>query len=245
MKHPWLIGIGTVVVLLSGWMIHDLTSTERHSLRRFDPHEVARLETDMWRSYYDRRRVSLAEELVELLRQQYHLPFWKSVVGAVHAARAAAVFQDGHNRGEYERALPDLVSYYQLIHDAGEEPFDVDKTARLELEWWIVHRERAQHPRADLDRSLADLQAAIYQRPSELFAEHASARAEAMLIRDTRQEEGKVTEQDWARIGALLDASWTSLQAVVGQAASLLPLDKRPYASSRRISLVDWKPRDS
>lgn len=215
MKHPWLITIGTVAVLLAGWIIRDLTSSEHHSLRRFDPHEVARLETEMWRSYYGRSRLKLAEELVELLREQYHLPVWKSVLGAEHAARAAALFQDGHNRTEYERALPDLVSYYSLIHDAGEEPFPVEKTAKLELEWWIIHRERAQHPRADLDRSLADLQAEIYQQPREQFAEHAQARAEAMLIRDTGQESGSVTEQDWSRIGALLDTSWTSLHEVV------------------------------
>jgi len=217
MKHPWLIFIGTVVVLLAGWIIHDLTSTERHSLRQFDPHAVARLETEMWRSYYGRNRLKLAEELVELLREQYHLPFWKSVVGAEHAARAAAVFQDGHNRAEYERALPDLVSYYALIHDCGEEPFLVEKTAKRELEWWIIHRERAQRPRTDLDRSLADLQAEIYQQPQEQFAEHARARAEAMLIRDDRQEAGVVTEQDWSRIGALLDTSWSSLQRAVSR----------------------------
>jgi hypothetical protein len=217
MKDPWLITVGTLVALLVGWIIHDLTSTERHSLRQFDPHEVARLETGMWRSYYGRGRLKLAEELVELLREQYHLPFWKSVVGAEHAARAAVLFQGGHNRAEYERALPDLVTYYALIHDSGEEPFPVEKTAKLELEWWIIHRERAQHPRSDLDRSLADLQAEIYQQPEGQFAEHARARAEAMLIRDERQEAGAVTEQDWSRIAALLDTSWTSLHTAVSR----------------------------
>ncbi len=217
MKHPWLISIGAVVVLLCGWVIRDLTSTGHHSLRRFDPHEVARLETDMWRSYYGRSRVRLAEELVDLLREQYHLPFWKSVSGAVHAARAAAIFQDGHNRAEYERALPDLVSYYSLIREASDESFPVGQTARLELEWWIIHRERAQHPRGDLDHSLAALQAELYHQPEELFAEHARDRAEAMLLRDIRQESGAVTDRDWSRIAQLLDASWSSLYSVVSR----------------------------
>ena len=217
MKHPWLITAGTVFVLLAGWIIRDLTSREHHSLRRFDPHEVARLETDMWRSYYGRSRIRLAEELVELLRKEYHLPVWQSVAGAVYAARAAAIFQDGHNRAEYERALPDLDSYYSLIRAANDEPFPVEQTARLELEWWIIHRERAQHPPADLERSLADLQAEIYHQPQELFAEHARARAEAMLIRDSRQEAGNVTEEDWSRIGKLLDTSWSSLASTVAR----------------------------
>jgi hypothetical protein len=215
MKHPWLIGISTLVVLLAGWIIRDLTSTAHYSLRRFDPHQVARLETDMWRAYYGRSRVRLGEELVALLRQQYHLSFWKSVIGAIHAARAAAIFQDGHNRAEYERALPDLVNYYSLIHDAGEQPFPVEKTARLELEWWIIHRERVHHPAGDLEHSLAVLQAEIFRQPEESFAEHAKARAQAMLIRDTRQEAGGVTDLNWSQIGSLLDTSWSSLHDAV------------------------------
>jgi len=217
MKHPFLIIVGTVVVLLTGWIIRDLTSTERHSLRQFDAHEVGRLETEMWRSYYEYRRVRLAEELVQLLRQQYHLPFWASCVGAYHAARAAAVFQVGHNRDEYERALPDLVSYYALIRAHSEEAFDVEPTARLELEWWIIHRERARHSFDDLAHSLAILQAGIYHQPDGAFAEHAAARANAMLLRDQRQEAGRVTEDDWTRIGTMLDTSWTSLHEAVAR----------------------------
>jgi hypothetical protein len=217
MKHRIFIGVGAVVVLIVGWMIHDFTSTERHSLRRFDPHEVARLETDMWRSYYGYSRVRLAWELVELLHEQYHLPFWRACAGAYHAAKAAAVFQVGHNRAEYERALPDLVNYYTIIQNASEEPFPVPETARLELEWWIIHRERAHHQPGDLDRSLADLQAMIYHQAPELFADHAKARADAMLIRDSGQESGGVTEQDWSRIASLLDTSWTSLQNTVSR----------------------------
>ena len=217
MKHPWLIIVGTAVVLLAGWMIHDLMSTEQHSLRQFDPHEVALLETDMWRSYYEYRRFRLASELVELLRNQYHLPFWASCAGAYHAARAAAVFQAGHNRREYEQALPDLVSYYALIRRHSEEPFEVNTTAKQELEWWIIHRERSNYSFDDLAHSLAVLQAGIYHQPDSAFAEHAAARANAMLLRDQRQEAGHVAEDDWSRIQMMLDDSWTSLHDAVAR----------------------------
>ena len=171
----------------------------------------------MWRSYYEYRRVRLASELVQLLRRQYHLPFWGSCIGAYHAARAAAVFQVGHNRREYELALPDLVSYYALIRAHSEEAFDVELTSRLELEWWIIHRERAHHSFDDLAHSLAVLQAGIYHQPDSAFAGHAAARANAMLLRDQRQEAGRVTEDDWARIGTMLDTSWTSLHGAVAR----------------------------
>jgi hypothetical protein len=174
----------------------------------------------MWRSYYDHHPVRLFKELVDLLRQQYRLPFWQSCVGAYHAARAAVVFQRGHDRKEYERALPDLVRYYELIQRASDVPFPVEKTAGLELEWWIIHRQRANYQRADLDRALAELQGEIYRQFPESFAKHARDRAEAMLLRDSRAEAGSVSEEDWARIGALLDSSWVSLQRAVAQPES-------------------------
>jgi hypothetical protein len=64
-------------------------------------------------------------------------------------------------------------------------------------------------------RALAALQAEIYQRPASLFATHAKARADAMLIHDERAAAGRVSAEDWAHIGALLDTSWVSLQQAV------------------------------
>lgn len=94
-------------------------------------------------------------------------------------------------------------------------PFDPDRAARLELEWWIIHRQRAMHAPGDLDRALAELQAEIYKVPVERLMEHGRLRAEAMTIRDTKAEAGGVTETDWAKIGELLSTSWRSLAVAV------------------------------
>ena len=169
----------------------------------------------MWRSYYEHQPVRLYLQLVELLRKQYQLPFWRASVGGYHAARAAVVFQRGHSRAEYEQALPDLVAYYALIRRSSDIAFSVESVARSELEWWIIHRERARHADGDLERSLAALQAAIYQRPESFFRDHARARAEAMLLRDAAAEQSGVSEQQWKRIASLLDHSWVSLQAAI------------------------------
>jgi len=216
MKRLWTGGL-CVCALLSGWVATDLFGSQPHSLRNFDGHKVGRLETDMWRSYYGHSSVRLFGQLVELLRQQYHLPLWRSCVGAYHAAQAAVVFQRGHNRIEYQQALPNLVSYYALIREGSDVPFSVEKVSALELEWWIVHRERAQRPRHDLDDALAALQAELYGQPASDFTIHARYRAEAMLLRDERAQAGQVSEQDWARIGALLDESWESLHTAVAR----------------------------
>jgi hypothetical protein len=93
--------------------------------------------------------------------------------------------------------------------------FDVYKVSKLELEWWIIHRERENHAPGDLARALAELQAAIYNVPVERVMEHGRLRAEAMTIRDTKAERGGVTEADWAKINDLLRQSWGSLAQAV------------------------------
>jgi hypothetical protein len=207
---------GTVlVVVLLAWAAYDLYAPRRTSMRDFDPDEVARLETAMWRSYYSRERVKLFREMTELLRTQYRLPLLRSNAVAYRAARAAFVFKDGHSRADYERALPDLVRFYQSVRAVSDTDFDVERAARLELEWWIVHRERHAHSPEDLPRALADLQAELFRVPAERLAEHAHLRAEAMTIRDDKADEGGVTEEDWRRIDELLHQSWRSLHEAV------------------------------
>ena len=225
MRRKILLAIAAALVV---WVVRDLAVPVRHDLREFDPQAVARIETDMWRSYYDHRQVRLFSQLTFLLRSQYGLPFWRSVEGAWYAARAAVVFQKGRNRAEYDRALPDLNRFYALIRGASATGFDAPTAARLELEWWIVHRQRADHPPGDLERSLAELQAAIYRLPPEQFALHAKARADAMVIRDTLAAAGGVSENDWGQIAKLLEESWVGLRAAVEGAgpAGVIPASR-------------------
>ena len=204
-----------VLALLAGGVLYDLYFPRTTHMREFDPDEVARLETAMWRSYYDQQRLRLFNELSELLRTQYHMPLIRSNQVAYYAANAAFVFKQGKERTDYEKALPDLLKFYREIRKLSDIPFDAERAARLELEWWIIHRQRAQHGPGDLDKALAELQAEIYQVPAERVMEHGRLRAEAMTIRDTKAENGGVTEADWVRINDLLKESWRSLAKAV------------------------------
>jgi hypothetical protein len=206
-----------VLVLLIAGVLYDLFYPRTTHLREFDADEVARLETAMWRSYYEKQRVRLFNQMTELLRSQYHMTPVKSNVVAYHAAHAAFVFKDGKERADYEKALPDLIRFYNYLHYTSDIDFDVYKTAKLELEWWIIHRERAQHAPGDLARALAELQAEIYRVPVDRVMEHGRLRAEAMTIRDTKAEQGAVTEEDWTKINELLKQSWSSLAQAVRQ----------------------------
>lgn len=190
----------------------DIFMPLHRDLRQFDPQAVGSLETRMWRAYYDRRPALLFLELAEALRTQYHFPWLRSWLGAWFGASAAFTFKDGGDRGDYERALPALRHYFALIRDTDEPPFDVTRAARLELEWWIVHRERATYPPDALGRACADAAAHLYGVPVLATLPHGRLRAAAMAIRDGRDEAGGLTEADWASINTLLNQSYQSLR---------------------------------
>lgn len=210
-----LLAFLAIVVIGLGWLVFDLYGPRQHSLKDFDPKVVAQLETDMWRSYYAKERVKLFRQLAELMRSQYGMPYATSNAVAYQAAQAAFVFKEGKKREDYEKALPNLVKFYQAIHDGADVDFDVQKAAKLELEWWIIHRQRNKYSLEDLNKSLAELPAEIYKVPVERLMEHARLRQEAMTIRDKRAEAGGVSEADWKQIEALLLASWQSLHNAV------------------------------
>src|SRR6266516_5453093 len=89
-----------VLALLACGVLYDLYFPRTTHMREFDPDEVARLETAMWRSYYDKQRVRLFNQMTELLRTQYHMTPVKSNLVAYYAANAAFVFKEGKQRSD-------------------------------------------------------------------------------------------------------------------------------------------------
>jgi hypothetical protein len=224
MKRIVVRSIAIVLALLVGAVLYDLYYPRSAKMREFDPNEVARLETAMWRSYYDKKQVQLFNQLSELLRTQYHMPLVRSNQVAYYAANAAFAFKEGKSQADYEKALPELVKFYGAIRKISDIPFDVDRVARLELQWWIVHRERWKRGAEELPRALAELQSAIYGVPIEQALEHGRLRAEAMKVRDMKAESGAaMTEEDWSKITELLRKSWHSLAVAVTTSTNLPP----------------------
>ena len=224
MKKIIFRSIVLIATVLLGAVLYDLYYPHTAKMREFDPDEVARLETAMWRSYYDKKQVQLFNQLSELLRTQYHMPLVRSNQVAYYAANAAFAFKEGKTAQDYEKALPDLVKFYGAVRNMSDIPFDVDRVARLELQWWIIHRERWKRQPDELPKALAELQAAIYGVPVDKVLEHGRLRAEAMKIRDTKADDGgAMTEEDWSKINDLLKQSWRSLAEAVKNSSNATP----------------------
>ena len=197
----------------------------QRDLRQFDPAAVARLETQMWRSYYERRPVALFLELAEMLRTQSRFPMLRSYVGAYYGTLAAFVFKQGGQRADFEKALPALQVYFRMFRNTGNANLDVRRAAALELEWWIVHRNRANYPPGALGRACAEASAYAYQVPAHATLAHGELRATAMLLRDERADAGRMNDADWRQIETLLLHSYQALQeGLAGVAVTSAPL---------------------
>jgi hypothetical protein len=180
-------------------------------LRSFDPVEMARLETAMWRDYYDKRYAALFSHLYESSRSQFGFSPLDSVRIALSAAQAARAFQPTRSRAEANAALPYLESYYSLLRYAAPAAFDIGETARRELDWWQARRETVA-PR-DFGRTVAAVAALTYGKPvdqPDLIA-FGIMRAEAMAYRDAHGE--AITDADWMEIEQQLRGAYQRLRA--------------------------------
>jgi hypothetical protein len=186
----------------------------RADLRAFGPAEMARLETAMWRDYYERRYPALFYHLYALSRTQFGFSPLDSVRIALSAARAAKAFQPTRSRAAATAAMPQLVVYYELLRPAAPNAFDVDVAARLELDWWQARRE-AVAP-ADYGVTIAKVAAMTYGRPADEPAILGSgiARAEAMALRDARGQ--GISDSDWREIEDRLLEAYRLLKAAIG-----------------------------
>jgi hypothetical protein len=185
----------------------------RADLRAFDPAEMGRLETAMWRDYYEKRYPALFYHLYESSRTQSGFSPLMSVRIALSAARAAKTFQPTRSRTDAEGAIPDLVTYYGLLRPAAPVAFDPKDVASHELDWWQARRE-AVGPK-DYGVTIAAVAALTYGKPQDdpkLLA-FGIARAEAMADRDAHGQ--GITDADWSRIENELQGAYGKLKAAV------------------------------
>lgn len=198
-----------LLTILIVWIAWDFAAPRKSDLQQFDPVAVGQLDAAMWKSYYERKPAKLFFQLARLMREQYRAPFWRSYYMAYTAARAAFVFKDGQGREDYAEALPPLRNYFRAINRLSDQPFEVDRVAELELEWWIIRREPDQYSYRDWERLLAEVVGQVYHLPAGRFADYAQQRTEAMLLRDRLGQ--AIRPQDWQMIEEKLVACWTAL----------------------------------
>jgi len=197
----------SVLATVFAWILIDLYYPYQTDIRKVDGAYVARLDADMWRSYYENKKAKLFFQSAQLMRGQFHFPFIRSHVVSVYVAEAAFVFKKGKSRDDYNKALPPLRKYFASVNDISTIKFNIDSAALTELEWWIIRRDTTVKP-TEWEGWLAATASVMYHKPVDDFREYAHLRVQAMVLRDQKNKD--ITEADWGMILNILNKAWSS-----------------------------------
>lgn len=180
----------------------------RADLTSFDPGAMARLETAMWRHYYEQRYVALFLDLYEMARGEQRFSPLDSLRIAVAAARAAKAFQPSRSRAEAEAAIPYLVRYFGLLAPAAPVPVEVGEAARTEFAWWQARREAVTAEQ--YGAIIARVTTLIYGVDGDTVRGAGIVRARAMAYCDARN--AVMSEADWSAVEEQLRLAYSLLQ---------------------------------
>lgn len=219
MSRKWPKLRKTVAIVVAGFVaLAAYAAIPRHSdLTAFDPDETARLETLMWRHYYDKRFAALFADLYRLARDQDGFSPLDSARIAVAAARAAKAFQPTTSRADAQVAVPLLVDYFVALAPGAPEPVDVVAAARAELDWWQARREKVGPDTYGL--TIARVASLVYSVDDADVWTFGALRAQAMEFRDARG--AGITEADWTAIEQQLLAAYQHLKRAVSHRSKI------------------------
>ena len=159
---------------------------ESSPLRSFSPVMVGRLECAMWMAYYQRRWPQFLVLSVRLVRAAFQMNWTRTLHGAWLVLRANQLWASADNDPDGARRC--MRRFYALLRLAHGEPADPARAARLEVDWWAVHRahQHGQLPdgASPLVTALARLYAEVYGGAEADLRAAAGHRASAMDISD-------------------------------------------------------------
>ena len=195
-------------------------STALPSRRRtFDPARVAGLECAAWVAYYQRRWLKLLVVAVGLVRAGLGLSWLRTMRAAWYALRAIMLWAPLRDN-DPPRAQAYMQRFYELVKAACGQPRDPAGSARLEIEWWRVHRvaqQAAVGASDELVDALTRLYAFVFGVPESAVRPAAFHRCRAMEISDQWVTQGSRSDSPliaWER--TVLIRSYKALLAAVG-----------------------------
>lgn len=184
----------------------------------FDPVVVGNREADAWTAYYrhEWRRFMVAS--VGMVSAGFGMSPGRTLSGAWYVLRANQMWSPfPDNQPDAARAY--MRRFYELIAQPNGRRFDPAEAARLEVEWWRVHRAH-QHDesvtQAQLKAALIDLYAYAYGADRAAVGPAALKRVEAIDLSDRWVQAGcELADPLLAAERRALVASYAALRVAV------------------------------
>jgi hypothetical protein len=160
-------------------------------LRKFDPRKLAHYEKENYVAYYQKDWLKLLRVSVRMVKESFGLTWLQAAYAAYLVARAEIAFAPFPDN-DVPLAVAYMQRFYQFIKNVHHEDYDVARAAKLELNWWIVHRKLFGNTQNDeLVQALAGLYAEAYGVDVVKVRPAASLRAQGMLCSDLWVNAGK------------------------------------------------------
>ena len=185
----------------------------------FNPHKVAYYEKAGWEAYYDRKWLRAFRLMVSLNCEEFHMPWLIAVAAAMDIVQASIAFAPLEN-SNVPKATDYLRRYYEKARRTINIQTDATTLARLEMDYWMVHRklaiERQKHHDleniAPMVESLTDLHAALFGIPRE--AARRSAELRALAAKAVDRITGRYSpnvENDWREVESYLQQAYRAV----------------------------------
>jgi hypothetical protein len=168
-------------------------STTRSGPRSFDAVALGNRETDAWASYYRHEWRRFLVAAVGMVGVGFGMGPSRTLAGAWHVLRANQLWAP-YPDNDPDGARAAMTRFYSLVAGDLGAPIDPVRAARLEVEWWRIHREHqydASVPGDLLVEALVDLYSYVYSAPRQSVRAAAVNRVEAMDLSDRWVENGR------------------------------------------------------
>jgi hypothetical protein len=178
----------------------------------FNPDQIAYCEANGWRAYYEHKWFKLLNLTVRLCQEQFRIPFPVSLLAAYYVTRGAAAWVPVDH--DEKTVLKYYEKFYRIARRYSTLTFDPVKVARLEMEYWDVHRQLVGNPdKSRFIETMIELHAAVFDLASEQARESAELRVLACNTVDLIT--GKLSTDvpgDWAKLESYLRDCYRSIQ---------------------------------
>jgi hypothetical protein len=154
--------------------------------RRFDPVTVGNRETDAWAAYYRHEWGKFLVAAVALVWSGFGMGPLRTLLGAGHVLRANQLWAPIPDN-DPDGARASMRRFYALVARTGNLDIDPVKAARLEVEWWRLHRVHQYRGPADvsqLEAALVALYSYVYGAEPSTMQDAARWRVRAMDVSD-------------------------------------------------------------
>ena len=154
--------------------------------RRFDPVTVGNRETDAWAAYYRHEWGKFLVAAVAMVWSGFGMGPLRTLLGAGHVLRANQLWAPIPDN-DPDGARASMRRFYALVARTGNLDIDPVKAARLEVEWWRLHRVHQYRGPADvsqLEAALVALYSYVYGAQPSTMQDAARWRVRAMDVSD-------------------------------------------------------------